>query len=56
MRSFYNRYLKSMSTIVLAIGIACHTSGLAQAAQCAVFVGDFNGDGLADVIRWRDRQ
>jgi hypothetical protein len=56
MRSIYNRYARSMSTIVLAIGIACHTGALARAAQCTekIFVGDFNGDGLADVIRWRD--
>ena len=38
------------------MGIVGCASGLAQAAQCTekIFVGDFNGDGLADVMRWRD--
>jgi hypothetical protein len=53
--SFYSRSKRIVLTLLM-VGVACHTSGLAQAAQCAekVFVGDFNGDGLADVIRWRD--
>jgi hypothetical protein len=51
-----NCCVRCMAILALTAGISCYGPKLARAAQCAekVFVGDFNGDGLADVIRWRD--